>query len=431
MHQARLTTIRSFITAFTILLLAAAALDAGAQSTGRPLMDNEKVRRGLDYIKATEPETIEEQIRITEIPAPPFKEARRAEYFKKKFQELGLKNVRIDDVGNVIGERPGIGGAAASTLVLAAHLDTVFDDEVVKVTREGNLIKGLGIGDDGRGLTVLLTMVRALNETKLETVGNLIVVANVGEEGLGDLRGTRHLFEKELKGKITHFISIDGTGLGITNGAVGSYRYRVAFKGPGGHSYGAFGMPNPIHALGRAIEKISKFQVPADPKTTFNVGRIEGGTSVNSIAHTAWFELDMRSVSQAELEKMDASFKKAVQESLAEENQRWTSPRKITVEVVQVGNRPTGEQKADAPIVRAALEADKVLGIKSELDASSTDANIPISLGIPAITIDGGGRGRGAHSPDESWDSTDSHLGSQRAFLTILGVLGVDGHSPK
>ena len=422
---------RAFLVLTAILLLATSALDTVGQSTGPSLIDIEKVRLGLEYIKATEPETIAEQIRITEIPAPPFKEARRAEYFRKKFQELGLKNVRIDEVGNVIGERPGTGGSAAPTMVLAAHLDTVFDDEVVKVTREGNLIKGLGIGDDGRGLTLLITMVRTLNELKIDTVGNLIVVANVGEEGLGDLRGTRHLFAKELKGKVTHFISIDGTGLGITNGAVGSYRYRVTFKGPGGHSYGAFGMPNPIHALGRAIEKISKFQVPTDPKTTFNVGRIEGGTSVNSIAHTASFEIDMRSVSKAELEKMDASFKKAVQVSLNEENGRWTSPRKITVDMSQVGSRPTGEQKADALIVRAALEADKALGIKSELDAGSTDSNIPISLGIPAITIDGGGLGRGAHSPDESWDATDSHLGSQRAFLAILGILGVDGRSPK
>lgn len=410
-----------------LILMAISALMVGAQTRWQSPaghVSSPQVRRALDYLKTIEPETIEEQIKITEIPAPTFKEQKRAAYFQRRFEELGLKNVRIDAVGNVIGERPGVGNGP--TLVLAAHLDTVFDENTdVTVKRDGSILKAPGIGDDGRGLTVLLAIARALNEARIETLGNIIFVANVGEEGLGDLLGTRHLFNEELKGRITHFISIDGAGLGITNRAVGSYRYRVTFRGPGGHSYGAFGLPNPIHALGRAIEKISRFQVPKEPKTTFNVGRIEGGTSVNSIAHTAGMEVDMRSESATELAKVDAEFKRAVNAALNEENAFWKSDRKLTVEVKQIGNRPTGEQSADAPIVKTALAADAALGIKSSLEAGSTDSNIPISLGIPAITIDGGGRGHGSHSLDETFDTTDSYIGTQRALLIALGIVGL------
>ena len=382
------------------------------------------VRRALDFIKEYEPKTIEEQIRTCEIPAPPFKEQVRAEYYKQRFTELGLKNVRIDREGNVIGERPGAN--TATSLVLAAHLDTVFPEGTdVKVKRSGTVLTAPGIGDDCRGLTVMLTVIHALNEAKISTNGSVIFVANVGEEGLGDLRGVRHLFKEELKGRITHFISIDGTGLGITNAGVGSNRYRVTFTGPGGHSYGAFGMQNPIHALGRAIEKISRFEVPKQPKTTFNVGRIEGGTSVNSIAHTAWMEMDMRSESATELAKLDAAFKRAVNESVDEENAFWKSDKKVSVEIKLVGERPVGEQPADAAIVKIALAASAALKVKSDLGASSTDSNIPMSLHIPAITISGGGNGKGAHSLDESFDTTDSYLGTQRALLIVLGIVGM------
>ena len=417
----------SWHVSLTLILIAICAPTISTQTPApapNQISSSPQVRRALDYIKTTEPEAINEQIKICEIPAPSFKEQQRAAYFKQRFTALGLKNVRIDREGNVIGERPG--ASSGPTLVLAAHLDTVFPEGTdVKVKREGALLKAPGIGDDCRGLTVILSVARALNEAKIQTQGTIIFIANVGEEGLGDLRGVRHLFKEELKGKITHFISVDGTGLGITNGAVGSNRYRVTFSGPGGHSYGAFGLPNPIHALGRAIEKISRFEVPKKPKTTFNVGRIEGGTSVNSIAHTAWMEVDMRSESAMELAKIDAEFKRAVQAALDEENTFWSHEKKLTVEVKLVGERPTGEQAPDAPIVQAALAANAALDIKAELGASSTDSNIPISLGIPAITISGGGKGRGAHSLDESFETTDSHLGTQRALLTVLGIVGV------
>jgi len=405
-------------------LIVVFALIVSVSPTAAQVASDPQVRRALDFIKQIEPETVNEQAKICEIPAPPFKEQQRAEYFKRRFIELGLKNVRVDAVGNVIGERAG--ETAQPTLVLSAHLDTVFPEGTeVTVTRTGSSLKAPGIGDDSRGLAVLLAVIRALQEQKITTRGTILFVATVGEEGLGDLRGVRHLFANELKGRITHFISIDGTGLEITNRAVGSNRYKVTFKGPGGHSYGAFGMPNPIHALGRAIEKISRFVVPKQPKTTFNVGRIEGGTSVNSIAHTAWMEVDMRSESAASLAAVDADFKKAMHSALDEENAFWNHRVKLAVDVTLIGERPTGEQAADAPIVRAALASDSALGITSRLGSGSTDSNIAISLGIPAITIDGGGEGRGAHSLDETFDATNSYLGTQRALLIALEIVGV------
>lgn len=411
-----------FLLAFNFLIAAAVAQTQSDDLT--KILAAPQVRRALDFVKEYEPKTIEEQIRTCEIPAPPFKEQVRAEYYKQRFTELGLKNVRIDREGNVIGERPGAN--ATTSLVLAAHLDTVFPEGTdVKVKRSGTVLTAPGIGDDCRGLTVMLTVARALNEAKIQTTGTVIFVANVGKEGLGDLRGVRHLFKEELKGRITHFISIDGTGLGITNAGVGSNRYRVTFKGPGGHSYGAFGMQNPIHALGRAIQKISQFQVPTKPKTTFNVGRIEGGTSVNSIAHTAWLEMDMRSESATELAKLDAAFKRAVNEAVEEENAFWKSEKKVSVEIKLVGERPVGEQPADAPIVKIALAASAAINAKPDLGASSTDSNVPMSLNIPAITISGGGKGKGAHSLDESFDTTESYLGTQRALLIVLGIVGM------
>jgi acetylornithine deacetylase/succinyl-diaminopimelate desuccinylase-like protein len=381
------------------------------------LMKNKQVKNAFEFIKQIEPETIEEQIKIAEIPAPTFAEEKRGEYFRQRFAEIGLKNVRVDAVGNVIGERMGTGGtsAAAPTLVLAAHLDTVFAmDTELKTVREGNVIKIPGIGDDSRGLTLLLAIAKTLEKHKIETVGNIIFVANVGEEGLGDLKGVRHLFNEELKGKITHFISIDGTGLGITTGAVGSKRYRVTFSGPGGHSYGAFGMANPIHAIGRLIAKISEFQTPIEPKTTFSVGMIRGGTSVNSIARDASFDIDMRSPDPYELDKLDKLFKLNAEAAL-----------KLELDIKLIGDRPTGTQPQDSPIIQIAASANKFMNIENDFGFSSTDANMPISIGVPAITIDGGGIGKGAHSLDEQWDSKDSHLGSQRALLIVLGIVGI------
>jgi acetylornithine deacetylase/succinyl-diaminopimelate desuccinylase-like protein len=372
-------------------------------------------------IKRDEPRVIEDQVRLCEIPAPPFKEARRARALKDAFESLGLANVRIDRAGNVIGERAG--SAPRPNVVFSAHLDTVFGEETpVRTSRAGSIISGPGISDDCRGLAVLLAVIRTLREQKIQTEGSITFVATVGEEGLGDLRGVKHLFTDELKGRIDKFVSIDGAGVGITHVGVGSLRYRVSYKGPGGHSYGAFGIANPIHALGRAIAKIGELQVPADPRTTFNVGRIGGGTSVNSIATEAWMEVDVRSSDPAALTALDAGVQKAIDAALAEENTRWNNRGRLTLEKTLVGNRPAGRTAEDAPIVQAALSATKALGLRASLDEGSTDANIPMSLGIPAITIDGGGSETGTHTPAETFNTTDSWQGTARAVLLAVAL---------
>jgi acetylornithine deacetylase/succinyl-diaminopimelate desuccinylase-like protein len=335
-------------------------------------------------------------------------------------KEIGLTNVRTDKEGNVLGERAG--SAARPHLVLAAHLDTVFPEGTdVTVKREGTVLRAPGIGDDCRGLAVVLAVARQIVKSGLKTPGTITFVGNVGEEGLGDLRGVKFLFNEGLKGRVDRFVSIDGTGLGITNVAVGSLRYRVTFKGPGGHSFGAFGMSNPIHALGRAVEKISKFEVPRDPKTTFNVGRIGGGTSVNSIAFESWMEVDMRSSDAKSLQALDVKFNRAVDEAVREEDTRW-GKNVLSADKTLVGNRPAGQTAADAPIVQAAVSVTRALGLPVSLDEGPTDANYPMSLGIPAITIDGGGRGTDAHALSESFDVTDSWKGTQRALLLTIAL---------
>lgn len=382
------------------------------------------VHAALEYLAATEPRTIEEQIAVCEIPAPPFGEAARAEDYARRFRELGLENVRIDAEGNVIGEWPGDPGEPV--VLLSGHLDTVFPEGTdVTVTRTGDVLKGPGIGDDCRGLAVVLAVARAMREHDLETRGTVLFVGTVGEEGQGNLRGVRHLFEEELKDRVDYFISVDGSGLDITKDAVGSYRYAVTFRGPGGHSYGAFGMPNPIHAMGRAIARIGDLEVPSEPRTTFNVGVVEGGTSVNSIPFEGIMQVDMRSEDPAALDALDARFREAVQAALDEENGRWDGEVTLTVELDRWGLRPAGSQPAGSPIVATAVRAGEVLGFTPRLGASSTDSNLPISLGIPSITIDGGGRGRGAHSLDETWEAVDSHLGPQWALLITLALAGV------
>ena len=412
------------IFAFAICALTAsgwgvAAAQEPASSVAK-LAAEPAIARALASIKTNEPQVIADQIEITQVAAPPFKESLRAQLLKRKFEAAGLKEVRIDAIGNVIGVRPG--AATRPNLVLAAHLDTVFPEGTdVTVKKEGAILRAPGVGDDGRGLAVLLGVIRALEHAGIKTAGTITFVADVGEEGLGDLRGTRELFTKTLKGQIDQFISIDGTSHGITNVAVGSYRYRVTVKGPGGHSYGAFGLANPIHALGRAIGRIADIQVPAEPKTTFNVGRIGGGTSVNSIASEAWMEMDMRSSDPASLKAVDAKFRDAVTRSVAEENARWGKGL-LTADMKLVGERPAGRTPETARIVQTGIAVNKLLGLPVSLGEGSTDSNIPMSLGVPAMTIGGGGAGSGAHSPGESFDTTDSWKGTERVLLTVLAL---------
>jgi tripeptide aminopeptidase len=384
------------------------------------------VRAALDKIRADNAWTLDQQVSICEIPAPPFGEARRAEEFRRRLVTLGLTSARIDSEGNVIARRRGTAGRPV--VVLSGHLDTVFPEGTdVTVTRQGTLFKGPGIGDDCRGLAVVLAVARALASAGVQTQGDILFVGTVGEEGPGNLRGVRHLFTKEMKDSIDYFISVDGTGLGLTNRAVGSHRYRVTYEGPGGHSYGAFGMPNPAHALGRAIAGIADLQVPREPKTTFNVGVIDGGTSVNSIPASAVMDVDLRSEWPPALDSVDAGFRAALQRALDAEHARWPqSPVRLRLRIDTTGIRPAGAQPDTARIVRAGLDAARALGFTSELSAGSTDSNLPMSLGIPAITIDGGGTGRGSHSLAEEYDDGErGWLGPQWAGLLVLSLAGV------
>ena len=374
--------------------------------------------------------TVDQQVSICEIPAPPFKEKARGLEYKRRLEALGLRNVRIDAVGNVIAERLGTG--SGPTVVIAGHLDTVFPEGTdVKVTREGTRLTAPGIGDDCRGLAVVLSVARAFQNAGVETMGTVYFIGNVGEEGPGNLRGVRHLFAQELKGKVDYFISVDGTGLDITSRGVGSNRYKVTYKGPGGHSYGAFGRVNPIHALGRAIADIADVQVPSSPKTTFSVGTITGGTSVNSIAFEASAEIDMRSESMEALRTLDTKVQRILRRALAAENARWMAgtggKAMLTLQVDTIGLRPAnGTQTQLSPIVAAALAAGKALGFAPKLVASSSDANLPMSLGIPAITIDGGGRGGDAHALTEWYDDTATGwLGPQWAILLVAALADV------
>ena len=413
-----------FRTLGALVFAAALATTVAAQSgsdVGARLMRDPTVQAALETVRVDEPRTLAEQIRLCEIAAPPFKEAARAVAYAAAFRALGLQNVRIDTEGNVLGTRPG--RAARPHLVFSAHLDTVFPEGTdVTVSRQGSRLRGPGIGDDCRGLAVVLAVVRAMNQVRLQTTGTITFIGTVGEEGLGDLRGVKTLFRDTLKGQVDRFVSVDGTGFGITNVSVGSLRYRVTFSGPGGHSYGAFGIANPVHALARAIAAFADVRPPADPRTTFSVGRIGGGTSVNAIAADAWMEVDMRSADGEALRALDGQFHEIVDRALTAENARWENKGLLSVMKTLVGDRPAGRIAADAPIVAAAVSVTRALGLPVELTEGSTDANLPMSLNIPAITIDAGGRGTGSHSLEETFDTTDSWRGTQRALLAAIAL---------
>lgn len=400
-------------------------IDRELETTFNSLTAIPKVQSGLDYILEREPDYIQEQFRLTEIPAPPFKEEKRAAYYLEQMRLRGLEDAYIDSEGNAVGIRRGSGNGP--TFLISAHLDTVFPEGVdTTVELRGGRYYAPGIGDDTRGLAALLSVIDALNTNNIETVGDIIFAGNVGEEGRGDLRGIKALFRDfpEIDG----FVSIDGVRLRrITTGGTGSRRFEFHFKGPGGHSFGAFGLASAIHAMGRAIAKIGDIETPLYPKTTYTVGTVEGGTSVNSIAADAIFALDMRSNDKQELAKLEQQIKAAALEAVAEENARWNNGE-ISVDFNLIGDRPVGQTATSSPVVQAAALAFDQIGIElDQLSISSTDSNVPMALGIPAITIAGGGNGGGAHSPDEWFTPTDSHVGPQTAFLITLALTGIAG----
>jgi len=405
----------------------AASAGSAVEAASEAILANAKAIKALEDIKADDEAAFAEQKRITEIPAPPYKENRRAEYLLKRFVELGFKEASIDAEGNVIALRKGSGGGRPK-LVVSAHLDTVFPEGTdVTVKEKDGVILAPGIGDDSRGLAALLSLIKSLNANDITTVGDLMLVGTVGEEELGNLRGVKALFRDHTD--IDGFISIDGLGVArVVNQATGSHRYEMIFKGPGGHSFQEFGLPSAIHAMGRAIARISDLQTPSDPKTTFTVGTVSGGTSVNAIAAEAKMTVDMRSNSTEELLKLEARLLDLVKQAVVEENARWKSD-KLSVEMKLIGDRPAGMVALDAPIVQATQRAVAAIarGPRVTFAGSSTDSNLAMSLGIPAVTIGGGGEGGNWHSRNEWYKPVEAYLGPQSALLTILVLTGLDG----
>ncbi len=381
----------------------------------------------LDAVKADHERSLDDLKMLTEIEAPPFKEQKRAEAFLARLKALGLADATIDAEGNVIGVRKGTGNGPK--LLISAHLDTVFPagTDVTVKERDGKL-HAPGISDDTRALAVLLSWLKVLNEQKIQTVGDLMFVGNVGEEELGNLRGMKAIFRDHLDidGMVGFEPAPDGAVLVL---GTASHRYEVSFKGPGGHSYAAFGqVPSAIHAMGRAIAKISDIKTPSFPKTTFTVGLVSGGTSVNTIAPDARMAVDIRSDDMASLQDTEKKILAAIDEAVAEENKRWdvstlSATRKL------IGDRPGGRTASDSVIVEAAVRSNAAFGHKTLLTGSSTDANVPMSLGIPAIIIGTGGKTGGFHALSEWIDVTDGWKGAQNAMVTVLGLVGVQGVS--
>lgn len=392
------------------------------------LLADSKVKKVLDYLQADEDQTLKQNIILTEIPAPPFHEEKKAHAFLEMMKQAGIADAYIDKEGNAIGIRKGSG--KGPLVVLDAHLDTVFPlGTDLKVTKKGYKYYGPGITDDTRGLAVLLSWIRALNATGLNTVGDLMFVGSVGEEGNGDLRGVKALFRDHKH--IDAFIGLEPIPMGaivILN--TGSVRYEVSFSAPGGHSFGAFGeVPSAIHAMGRAISKIADIKVPSTPRTTFNVGIVRGGTSVNTISPDAVMEIDMRSDGGKELNELHRKVLALVQQAVDEEN-KAIGKSLVTVSFKKIGDRPGGMTKHDSPLVQAALQSLRVLGEKEMLLAgASTNAGVPISLGVPTIILPPGGKFEGFHALTEAMDPTNAYKGAQAALLTALTAVGVEGVS--
>lgn len=368
---------------------------------------------------------VQEIVALTEIPAPPFKESARAAAYREMLTNAGLADVETDDEGNVMGVYRGTGPAGGPVVMIAAHLDTVFPEETpIKVRREGTRLYAPGIGDDTRSLAVLLAYARAMKESGVKVQQDIVFVGNVGEEGPGDLRGVRYLLTKgRYKDRVKAFFSMDGTDASrIVVGGVGSKRYRITYKGPGGHSYGAFGLVNPMAAMSQTVVDFYNIPVPAEPKTTYAASVTGGGTSVNSIPNEVFMEFDMRSESPDELAKVEKAFLAIVQKSIEGENEtRSTKEGSVTADIKLIGNRPAGQTAETQQIVRNADAIIRANGLEPQPSYSSTDSNMPMSLGIPAVTIGSGGQGGRAHSLDE-WIDVEKSRSLQGASIG-LGIL--------
>lgn len=395
-----------------------------------------RVKTALDWLARNTAWITDEQTRITEIPAPSFQEAQRAAYLRRALAACGLR-VRSDDIGNVIGERPGSsapGSADDQVVLLVAHLDTVFPaDTDVHVRREKGVLYAPGIADNGAGLSSLLGVARAMNEAKLKTRRTIVFAADVGEEGEGNLRGVRQLVES-YGNRVAAVIAIDGASTDyVVTQALASRRIEITVTGPGGHSWTDFGVPNPINALARGISRFLKITLPASPRTTFNIGEIEGGGSVNSIPARAAIKVDIRSEQEKEIGRVETALRDAIRAGIQEEMDS-SKVRGIAsadgggldMQSRALGVRPGGELPANSPLLQSVTEADRFLGNRSRTERSSTDANVPLSMGIPAIAMGGGGRAGGAHTSGEWYDPEGRELGLQRILLTLLGTAGIE-----
>ncbi|MER3318248.1 MAG: M20/M25/M40 family metallo-hydrolase [Allomuricauda sp.] len=392
------------------------------------LAKKKQIKEAFGHIKAQMDQTTKDLITLTEVLAPPFMEDKKGKVFAKMLEEAGLDSIWTDKVGNVIGLRKGTAGESGYVGV-DAHLDVVFPEGTnVTVKKVGDTLKAPGIGDDTRGLAMLISMLKAMNKADIKTEKDLLFVGSVGEEGLGDLRGMKYMFN-ESGLDIDSWIAIDGGGLGrISNAGLGSKRYKLMVKGQGGHSWGAFGLANPHHALGKAIDIFSEaaweYTSGNIPKTSFNVGRIGGGTSVNSIPFESWIEVDMRAIDPKNLDEIEIIFKESVEKAIAEYNDSGVQGE-VTYELIKIGDRPSGELPASLPLIQRTMAATKYFGETPRLGSGSTNINIPVSKGIPSVCIGRGGQGGKAHSLHE-WYLNDEE-GDESIQLALLITLSQAG----
>lgn len=381
------------------------------------------VSRARALIHEQDADTVREQVELAQIPAPPLQEARRGEAVRERFIAAGLREVSVDAAGNVLGWLAGTEPRPSGAVIVSAHLDTVFPAETDLTVREENgRISVPGITDNCRGLAAMLRIARVLSAVEMRTARPVLFVATVGEEGTGDLKGVKHLFrEGSPFREAAGFFSLDGAGTRrIIHRAVGSRRLRMRFRGAGGHSWADWGTPNPLHAMAAAIGRAAAHPLPVTPRTTFTAARTGGGTSVNAIPEGCWVELDLRSEGPDALRAVEAAVREHTARAVAEENGRWPEKEPVTVETEVIGDRPSGEIPADADIVRAAMAATRAVGAEPELASSSTDANVPISLGIPAVTIGAGGKSGGIHTMEEWFRNEEGARGIERALLAVL-----------
>nr|HEV7954101.1 M20/M25/M40 family metallo-hydrolase [Candidatus Acidoferrales bacterium] len=408
------------------------AQSGASGSVVNDLVRDERVKSAMEWLTKNVSSITEEQARITEIAAPPFKEAERAAYMKKALAGIGLR-VRTDEVGNVVGE---LAGTSENEIVLiTAHMDTVFPEGTdVHVKRERGMLYAPGISDNGAGLATLLGVARAISESKVANRRTIIFAADVGEEGEGNLRGIRRLVEDYGK-KLSAVIALDGASTDyVVTQALASRRIEIILSGPGGHSWTDFGAPNPIDALARGIARFLKtIEVPGSPRTTFNIGEIEGGGSVNSIPARAAIKVDIRSEQERDISRVEAALRDAIksgmQEEMAASNARGVATAGaagIEMQLKLLGSRPGGDLVAGSPLLQSVMDADRFLGNRSRMERSSTDANIPLSEGIPAISIGGGGTAGGAHTLGEWFDPAGREMGLKRVLLTVLSAAGVE-----